>query len=112
MEPASAERSHVSLISWTGSESIRVFQMFEAGKTRHREPGTGSASALTGATTAVTANAASIVRAATVQRRARIVIPLPLYEASEFLRAVLSTWSKSARSSGSTVIASIFPAGS
>ena len=39
----------MSLSSWTGSESIRVFQMFDLGKTRQPDPGTGSAAAADGA---------------------------------------------------------------
>jgi hypothetical protein len=38
----------VSLSSCTGSASTRVFQMFEPGKTRQRDPGTGSATAAEG----------------------------------------------------------------
>jgi hypothetical protein len=49
VEPAPAERSHVSLSSCTGSASTRVFQMFESGKTRQADPGTGWATAADGA---------------------------------------------------------------
>ena len=49
VDPASAERSQVSLSSWTGSASIRVFQMFDFGKIWQRDPGTGSATAAEGA---------------------------------------------------------------
>ncbi len=37
---ALADRSHASLISWTGRSSIRVFQMLSAGKIRQWVPGT------------------------------------------------------------------------
>jgi hypothetical protein len=49
VEAAPAEPSHVSLSSRTGSASTRVFQMFEPGKIRQRDPGTGWATAAEGA---------------------------------------------------------------
>ena len=51
VEFASAECSQVSLISWTGSPSTRVFQMFDVGKTPQSVPRTDAASADGGAST-------------------------------------------------------------
>jgi hypothetical protein len=51
VERASAERSHVSLISCTGRVSTGVFQMFDAGKTWQFVPGIGSAPAAEGTAT-------------------------------------------------------------
>jgi hypothetical protein len=43
VDEALADRSHVSLIAWTGSASTRVFQMLLAGNTPQLVPGTSAA---------------------------------------------------------------------
>jgi hypothetical protein len=63
VDEALADRSHVSLIAWTGSASTRVFQMLLAGNTPQLVPGTSAAR--TGTATRVAAES----KASTAMRR-------------------------------------------